>query len=58
MNLFLLTIFSVSYCIGYEDEFHEELLLKPLYTDKLYAFFQFSTIWNAEPTKETCKFIT
>lgn len=54
----LLIIFAFLYvceCSLNEDQFNEELLLKPLYSDQLYAYFQFSTIWNTESKTETCK---
>lgn len=38
------------------DSFTEELLLKPLYSDQLYAHFQFSTKWDTELSSEECKF--
>lgn len=38
------------------DSFTEELLLKPLYSDQLYAHFQFTTKWDTELSSEECKF--
>ncbi|KAL1497124.1 hypothetical protein ABEB36_008134 [Hypothenemus hampei] len=35
-----------------EDTFSEELLLKPLFSEQLYAHFQFATHWNIEPKNE------
>ena len=40
-----------------DDDFTEELLLKPLESGHLYGHFQFTTTWNADPTiKSSCKF--
>lgn len=41
-----------------KDHFTEELLLKPLYSDQIYAHFHFSTVWNTDLDKETCKLLT
>lgn len=39
------------------DRFTEELLIKPLYSEQLYAHFQFSLKWDVDPDKEQCKHI-
>lgn len=52
----ILCMFSVFISsIASSDFFTEELLLKPLYTEQLYAHFHFSTIWNTDSEKESCK---
>lgn len=42
------SFFLIVLCVGAEneDEFNEELFLKPLPTGHLYAHFQFTTSWN------------
>lgn len=37
------------------DTFTEELFIKPLYSEQLYAHFQFTTKWDTDPETETCK---
>ncbi|XP_049854361.1 GPI transamidase component PIG-T [Schistocerca gregaria] len=37
------------------DVFNEELLLKPLPDDHVYAYFQFTTVWDVEPDAESFK---
>ncbi|XP_066246675.1 GPI transamidase component PIG-T [Euwallacea similis] len=49
--LFTLVQFSVSSFLN-ADSFTEELLLKPLFSDQLYAHFQFSTTWDVDPENE------
>lgn len=41
-----------------EDTFTEELLIKPFYSEQLYAHFQFTTKWHTDPSTETCKFLS
>lgn len=38
------------------DFYNEELLIKPLANDHVYAYFQFTTIWNVELEQNSCKF--
>lgn len=40
----LLAILRIS--VQFQDEFHEELFLKPLPTGHINSFFQFSTEWT------------
>lgn len=50
-------LFIINSVLTYEtDYFTEELLLKPLYGDQLYAHFQFTTKWDTELSSENCKF--
>ncbi|CAG9766033.1 unnamed protein product [Ceutorhynchus assimilis] len=35
-----------------EDTFTEELLIKPLFSEQVYAHFQFATTWNIDPKNE------
>ena len=37
------------------EEFHEELLIKPLPNGHIYAHFQFTTTWNTDIESESCK---
>ena len=39
------------------DTFDEELMLKPLSNGYLYAYFQFTTLWEAHNNEYTCKYI-
>jgi len=40
----------------FEDEFHEELFIKPLPTGHIYTHFQFTTTWEVElRRKDECK---
>lgn len=41
---------------SYEGTITEELLIKPLYSEQVYTHFQFSTKWDIDPDKETCKY--
>ncbi|VEN49651.1 unnamed protein product [Callosobruchus maculatus] len=36
-----------------KEEFSEELLIKPLYSEQLYAHFQFTTKWHTDITKDS-----
>ncbi|KAK3742758.1 hypothetical protein QZH41_018969, partial [Actinostola sp. cb2023] len=42
----ILCTFALS--LASEDEFHEELLVKPLPTGQVYTYFQFTTIWDID----------
>ena len=37
------------------DFFDEELMLKPLPSNHVYAYFQFTTVWETTKDKTTCK---
>lgn len=55
-SLLILSAFNLIACVTASlDHFTEELLIKPLYTEQLYAYFHFSTIWNTDYEQETCK---
>lgn len=54
ISLFI-SLLYISSCASYKDKFYEELLLKPLQGEQLYAYFQFTTIWDTQPTYESCK---
>lgn len=43
--MIFLFVLLIGYAIA-SDSFHEELLLKPLGNGKVYAYFQFTTLWN------------
>ena len=39
-----------------QDQFHEELFLKPMSSGHVYAYFQFTTVWNVDvKDEEACK---
>lgn len=40
---------------AYNDFFDEELMLKPLSNNHIYAYFQFTTIWKTAKHVETRK---
>ncbi|XP_046675490.1 LOW QUALITY PROTEIN: GPI transamidase component PIG-T-like [Homalodisca vitripennis] len=45
--LFLITGLCLSvWCYQDKDEFHEELMIKPLASGHVYSYFQFTTLWN------------
>ncbi|KAJ8943864.1 hypothetical protein NQ314_009634 [Rhamnusium bicolor] len=47
-------IFYVNSVLTYNsDTFTEELLIKPLYSEQIYAHFQFTTKWDVDPNTET-----
>lgn len=52
--LFLITLTIVN-CAS--DSFTEELLLKPLYNEQVYAHFHFSTKWDTNVDTEKCKYL-
>lgn len=39
-----------------DDIFTEELLVKPLFGNQVYAHFNFATVWSVEPENENCKY--
>lgn len=52
-------LFIVFFCLASasEDEFHEELLIKPTRNGQIYTFFQFTTTWNVSLEDEVaCEF--
>lgn len=51
----LLAIAHLQIVTSTSDYFTEELLLKPLYSEQLYAHFHFVTIWDTDPETESCK---
>lgn len=53
LPLAFLGLFSVS--LAQSDTYDEELMLKPLPNGYVYAYFQFTTLWAAPNTAETCK---
>ncbi|XP_048585595.1 GPI transamidase component PIG-T [Nematostella vectensis] len=42
----LYLVFMSSICDAAKETFHEELLIKPLHTGHVYAYFQFTTEWD------------
>lgn len=51
---FIHLFFSVT-CVPQNDYFDEELLLKPLPSGHVFAYFQFTTIWDVESEATFCK---
>lgn len=39
-----------------DDKFEEELFIKPLNNDFVYAYFQFTTTWNVPFEAESCMY--
>ncbi|KAI4464832.1 gpi transamidase component pig-t-related [Holotrichia oblita] len=50
----LLCYFQISLALHYSDKFTEELVLKPLVQDQIYAHFQFTTIWDVDARSRDC----
>ena len=60
LNTFASVVFFLHYtvcvtCIPSKDYFDEELLLKPLPSGHIYAYFQFTTVWDVEFEATSCK---
>lgn len=51
--MFVYLFLAVTCVYGAKDSFTEELLLKPLYGNKLYAHFQFVTKWFTDDSPES-----
>ena len=45
---FILCLLFLSFSLAAKDDFHEELLLRPLKTGQVYAHFQFTTVWDVD----------
>jgi hypothetical protein len=54
--LMCLYCISAVICTPQKDYFDEELLLKPLPSGHVYAYFQFTTLWDIELEATTCKY--
>lgn len=55
-TIYILLVISTKSVLTYNFEsFTEELLIKPLYSNQLYAHFQFTTKWETEISSEECK---
>ncbi|XP_076642019.1 phosphatidylinositol glycan anchor biosynthesis class T [Halictus rubicundus] len=57
-HLNVLLLFSTLFCVikivfSYDDFFDEELMLKPLSSNHVYAYFQFTTVWEAPKETKT-----
>ncbi|CAG9853916.1 unnamed protein product [Phyllotreta striolata] len=50
---FLIILANYGSVFCYEGSIDEELLIKPLQSNQVYAHFQFSTKWDIDPEKET-----
>ncbi|XP_031563607.1 GPI transamidase component PIG-T-like [Actinia tenebrosa] len=44
----LVFFYFSSFSFASKDEFHEELLIKPLPTGHVYTYFQFTTLWDVD----------
>ncbi|XP_057670874.1 GPI transamidase component PIG-T [Diorhabda carinulata] len=55
MNLFIkiIFIFNFNLVLSYDGTVTEELLIKPLPSQQIYNYFQFSTKWDIDPDTET-----
>lgn len=55
MNLLIKIIFLVNFNIvlSYDGTVTEELFIKPLHSQQVYNYFQFSTKWDIDPATET-----
>lgn len=53
--LFSIFIASVKSTSPHNDFFDEELMLKPLPSNHVYAYFQFTTVWETTKQRNTCK---
>lgn len=51
---FIFIIF-IKYVSPQNDFFDEELMLKPLPSNHVYAYFQFTTVWETIKDVTTCK---
>ncbi|XP_075212777.1 phosphatidylinositol glycan anchor biosynthesis class T isoform X2 [Lycorma delicatula] len=47
LSLILAICVKIVFCVIQEDSFYEELLLKPLPSDHVYSYFQFTTLWDS-----------
>ncbi|KAJ8920991.1 hypothetical protein NQ315_015787 [Exocentrus adspersus] len=50
--IFYLLILTIKLARTTSETFTEELLIKPLYSEQLYAHFQFTTKWDVDPSTE------
>lgn len=56
ITVFVFLHFSSFSCAS-KDEYHEELLIKPLPTGHVYTYFQFTTLWDVDiKDHEACKY--
>lgn len=55
MNILVLLLLLVTHVYSFSDSFTEELLIKPLFNEQLYAHLHFSTKWDTDLNLETCK---
>lgn len=56
LTLIVLNLFQIGYVLTtYTDSFNEELMLKPLYGNQIYAHFHFKTTWDIDSKKDSGK---
>lgn len=53
--LFFIFVISIKFASSQNDFFDEELMLKPLSNNYVYAYFQFTTVWETTKDIKTCK---
>lgn len=53
--LIILSIINLVLTSSYQDSFTEELILKPLYSNQLYAHFHFKTKWDVDTRSDSGK---
>lgn len=53
--LFFILVTLVKCAFPQNDFFDEELMLKPLPSNHVYAYFQFTTVWETTKDITTCK---
>lgn len=49
----LIFISIINNCVSHDDFFDEELMLKPLPSNHVYAYFQFTTVWETPKHTES-----
>ena len=54
--ILLLILFHISLIPAQTDTFDEELMLKPLPNGHVYAYFQFTTLWETQNNVNTSKY--
>lgn len=54
--LFFVLLNIIKIVSPHNDFFEEELMLKPLSSNHVYAYFQFTTVWEAPKESKICEF--
>lgn len=53
--LFFIFVIFIKFIFCQNDFFDEELMLKPLSNNYVYAYFQFTTVWETTKDVKMCK---